>query len=98
MTVERDPFVGPWFDSKTAAAYIPCKTLKGFYEWCRRHHIVRRANGSVAKADIDRALKAKRRPRRIHPNTLANLRKRHARSVAPPVQPVTRESLEGSSC
>jgi len=71
-------FSGPWFDSRTAAAYIPCKSVKGFYEWCRRHFIVRRSNGSVAKADLDRALKAKRAKRVMAAASLANLRKRKA--------------------
>lgn len=83
-----DPFHGPWFDSKTAAAYIPCKTVRAYYAWRRRHGIVPRANGSVAKADLDRALKGP--PKRYggsarHPNSLANLlrsRKRQGRSVS----------------
>lgn len=67
-------FNRPWFNSRTAAAYVPCKSVKAFYEWCRRHFIVRRSNGSVAKADLDRALKAKRPRRVMNPNSLANLR------------------------
>ena len=74
----KDPFAGPWFDAKTAAAYVPCKTVKAWYAWRRRHGIVARANGSVAKADLDRILR-RRKPRRImHAASLANLHKRMA--------------------
>lgn len=76
-----DRFRGPWFDAKTAAAYT-CKTMKGWYVWRIRHGIVARANGSVAKADIDRELKKLRRPYggggARNPNSLANLHKRSA--------------------
>lgn len=75
MTEPRDPFAGPWFDARTAAAYIPCKSLKAWYAWRRRHGIIARNNGSVSKADLDRELK-RRKPRRVmHPASLANLRK-----------------------
>lgn len=71
-----DPFAGPWFDAKTAAAYIPCKTVKAWYAWRRRHGIIARANGSVAKADLDRVLR-RRKPRRVmHAASLANLQRR----------------------
>ncbi len=73
---EPDPFAGlVWLTSREAQAYVRCKTLKGFYEWVRRHHIVRRANGTIAKADLERALKIKR-IRRMHPESLKNLRRR----------------------
>lgn len=71
-------FRGPWFTSRQAAAYIPCKSLKGWYEWRRRHGIVARSNGTVAKADLDRILNARRRPRRMASASLANLQKRWA--------------------
>lgn len=67
---------GPWFTCKQAAAYIPCKTVKAFYEWRKRHGLIARANGTVAKADIDRILR-RRKPRRLmHPRSLANLQRR----------------------
>lgn len=76
VVTHNDPFKGPWFTSKTAAAYLCCPTVKAFYEWRRRHGIVTRNNGTVAKADLDRALRIQRRPHRIHPNSLRNLRLR----------------------
>lgn len=73
-----DRFAGPWFDARTAAAYIPCRTVKAWYAWRRRHGIIARANGSVAKADLDRVLR-RRKPRRVmHPASLANLHHRIA--------------------
>lgn len=74
----RDQFAGPWFDAKTAAAYIPCKSVKAFYEWRRRHGIIPRNNGSVAKADLDRALRVRKARRVMAAASLANLHKRHA--------------------
>lgn len=74
MIPARDPFAGPWFDAKTAAAYVCCKSVKGWYSWRYRHGIIARTNGTVAKADLDRVLR-RRKPRRVmHPNSLANLR------------------------
>lgn len=82
-------FRGPWFDTLTAAAYIPCldrrtrrPSRRAFYEWRRRHGIIARRNGSVAKADLDRVLNRHRRAgaggRGHHVNSLRNLRKRSA--------------------
>jgi len=69
-------FRGPWFSAKEAAAYVPCKTMAAWYVWRRRHGILARANGSVAKADLDRVLN-KKKPRRVMAQaSLDNLRKR----------------------
>jgi hypothetical protein len=71
-----DPFRGPWFDAKTATAYVCCKNVRAWYAWRKRHGIITRANGSVSKADLDRILR-RRKPRRVmHPASLENLRKR----------------------
>lgn len=76
MIAGRDPFAGPWFDAKTAQCYVPCKSIKAWHAWKRRHGIITRNNGSVSKADLDRELK-RRKPRRVmHPASLANLQKR----------------------
>lgn len=69
-------FRGPWFSSREAAAYIPCKSLNAFYQWCHRWGVKRRANGSVHKADLDRVLNRRRARRQMAPASLANLRKR----------------------
>lgn len=66
----------PFFSSRTAAAYVCSKSLRGFYEWCRRHGIIRRANGSIAKVELDRVLRRKRAKRVMAATSLANLRKR----------------------
>jgi hypothetical protein len=79
-------FRGPWFSAREAAAYIPCKNVKAWYEWRRRHGIVPRANGSVAKADLDRALRVPGGRRgggsTRNPNSIANLAKSPRRQAA----------------
>lgn len=66
-----------WLTAAEAAAYVPCKSVKGWYEWRKRHGIVRLANGKVLRADIDRALDPKhRRVWKMAAASLANLRKR----------------------
>jgi transcriptional regulator with XRE-family HTH domain len=69
-------FKGPWFTAAEARAYVCCKTMAAWYVWRNRHGIVPRSNGSVAKADLDHALKF-RRKRRIAKATLNNLRHAH---------------------
>lgn len=73
-------FRGPWFDSKTATAYVGNKNVHAFYCWCERHFIVPRACGVAryAKADLDRAMKARKKPR-VHANSIANLQTRWSR-------------------
>jgi hypothetical protein len=73
-----DDFRGPWLTSRQAQAFVCSKTLKAFYAWRQRHGIVPRSNGTVLKADLDRALQPPRRRRRMHPNSIANLRQRRA--------------------
>ena len=86
---DADRFAGPWFDAKTAALYIPCKTVKAWYQWRDRHGIVTRANGSVAKADLDRALRVKKPTKRgLHPNSQRNLLKSTTRRAAAPTADV----------
>jgi hypothetical protein len=74
-------FKGPWFTSREAQAYVCCKTLGSWYVWRKRHGIVRRSNGTVAKADLDRALRYRKKPRVMAPASLANLRN-HREDVA----------------
>ena len=89
----RDEFAGPWFNSRTAARYVCCKTVKSFYMWRRRHGIIPRNNGSVAKADLDAVLRA-RKPRRVmSPRSLANLSHAAESAGVRPVNPF--KTLEG---
>jgi hypothetical protein len=70
--------VGLWLSTHDVQAVVPCKTLKGAYEWIRRHGIVRRRdNGLVSRRDVEAAkLKLASRPRRIvAAASLSNLRK-----------------------
>lgn len=69
-----DDLRGPWLNSRAAQRWVGCKTLKGWYAWRRRHHIVPRANGTVAKRDLDREL-AKKRTHRMAAASLRNLRR-----------------------
>jgi len=69
-------FRGPFFSTKVAAAYVGNKSIKAFYVWANSHGIVRRNNGTIVKADLDRVLRRKRKRRTMHPASLLNLRKR----------------------
>lgn len=72
---------GIWLRSDEAQRYVGCRTIKGWYEWRRRHGIVARNNGTVSRLDLDQALRVPRR-RRMNPASLANLRRPHARQYA----------------
>jgi len=69
-----------WLSAEAARAYVGCRTIKGWYEWRRRHGIVTRANRTVNRLDLDRALLPRAKaPRRGggaagHPHSLDNLR------------------------
>lgn len=69
-------FSTPFFDSRTACAYVCCRSVKAFYMWCKRHGITRRSNGSIAKVELDRELRRKRKTRVMSAVSLANLRTR----------------------
>lgn len=72
---EEFAFKGPWFTAREAAAYVRCKSVGAWYQWRKRHGIVRTTMGTVAKADLDRALLPRRRVRkRMTAVQLANLR------------------------
>lgn len=76
-----DLFAGPWLTAAESAAYVRCKTVKAYYEWAKRRCLVPRHKGRCLlfdKKDLDRALKAKPPVRRIHPNSLLNLRRKTA--------------------
>lgn len=80
---DRPEHVGLWLTSRQAAAYVGNASVKAFYQWRDRHGIVARANGTVARRDLDRALDPRLKRRRVmHPASLANLQrgaKRHGR-------------------
>jgi hypothetical protein len=94
------PAFSVWLNSRQAAAYVPCPTLNAWYMWRNRHGIVPRANGSVAKADIDRALSLRNKKRkRVSPKSIANLRRRHADPldwIDPSLTPATAPVVGGS--
>lgn len=80
---QDDPWQRPWLTMRQAAIYVGNRSLKAFYIWRKRHGIVCRANGTVARRDLDRALDPRLKRRRVmHPASLANLQrgaKRHGR-------------------
>lgn len=57
---------GPWLSFLEAAAYVRClhrcgcPSAKAFYNWRLRHDVIAQGN-VVAKADLDRAIRAKAR-------------------------------------
>jgi hypothetical protein len=65
-----------YLTSRQAMRFIPCKSLKAVTEWIRRHRVIRCADGTICRRDIERVKRQPKRPHRIHPNSLANLRKR----------------------
>lgn len=75
---ERPEDFGVWLTSRACLRYIPCPTLNAFYQWCHRYGIVRRANGTVLRRDLDRVLNRKKKRRVMSPASLANLRRRSA--------------------
>lgn len=63
-----------WMDSREARVYVGCKSMKGWCAWRKRYAVVPRADGRVAKLDLDRVRKLQRaKKRHMHPNSLANL-------------------------
>jgi hypothetical protein len=72
---QRDEHFGIWLRSDQAQRYVGCRSIKGWYEWRKRHGIVARSNGTVSRLDLDQAL---RRPRKstVRAASLANLRRR----------------------
>lgn len=64
-----------------AAAYVGCKSVKAFYAWRKRRFIA--SKKIYTRVELDLAMKADerrreraRRTRRMHPASLANLRRR----------------------
>lgn len=67
---------GPWLTPHEGQLYVGCKSIKSFWQWRRRHGIIARSNGTVAKRDLDRALRVPRKRHTPSPASLANLSKR----------------------
>ena len=71
---QRDEHFGIWLRSDEAQRYVGCRSIKGWYEWRRRHGIVARGNGTVSRLDLDQALRRPRKSSVMHPASLSNLR------------------------
>lgn len=71
---------GAWLTTAEACAFLNLKSVKGTFEWIKRHGIIRRGDKRIARFDLERELKrmarAPRTRRGRHPHSLANLRKR----------------------
>jgi len=63
-----------WLNSKQAAQYVGCRSIKSFYSWRQRHRIVVLNNGTVSRRDLDRALIVPRKRRAMSQKSLRNLR------------------------
>lgn len=69
---------GPWLTPHEGQAYVGSASIKAFWQWRKKHGIIARSNGHIAKRDLDRALRMKKPTRRgLHANSRANLVKRH---------------------
>lgn len=75
--IDDSPYQGPWLTAKAAAAYVGSQSLNAYHVWARRHGIVKRDNGTVARVDLDRALapKHRRRAASIARASIANLKR-----------------------
>lgn len=67
-------FSAPFFDSRTAQAYVGNKSRNAWYVWRKAHGIVAFRNGKVSKRDLERALTEPRAARRMAQASLDNLR------------------------
>lgn len=69
-----------WLSSRDAMARVGNKTLKGWYEWRKRHGVATDGMGRVLLRDLEQALLVRRQPGRpsgparvMAPSSLANL-------------------------
>jgi hypothetical protein len=76
MTAPEVEAFGVWLSMRDLMRFLPARSVDAARQWVRRHGVVRRGNGSVARRDVERALaRQARKPRRVmHPNSLKNLR------------------------
>lgn len=79
-TPEANAAFGQWLTTAEARAFLNLKSVKGTFEWIKRHGIIRRGDKRISRFDLERELKrmarAPRTRRGRHPHSLANLRKR----------------------
>lgn len=74
VTTQPPEQFGAWLSGVEAQRYLGLRSIKGWYAWRKRYAIVPRADGRVAKGDLDRVRRVQRTTkRRMHPNSLANL-------------------------
>lgn len=64
-----------WLTAAAAAVYVGCKSTRAFYTWRRAKGLVPNGRGFYARRDLDRALAVPRKRHRMHPASLANLKR-----------------------
>lgn len=76
---------GAWLTPWEAMHFLTRPTIDALTRWVTRHGIIRRGDGAVAKADLQRELdRMRRHPRRgRHPHSQANLRRGHIGTARP---------------
>lgn len=70
---------GVWLTTTDLVDFLPCASPEAGRQWCKRHGIIRRGNGTVLRRDIEEELARMARARHqtkrgTHPNSLKNLR------------------------
>ena len=68
---------GVWLTTREVMHFVPCASVHAARQWVRSHGLIRRANGTVARRDVEAVL-ARPSRRGRHPHTLANLTHRRA--------------------
>jgi len=93
----REEF-GVWLTSREAMRFTHRRSLKGWYEFKRKHGIVGTAAGLVSRRDCERAMLTPRKPGSgRHAASLENLRLRHKRNTTPVVASVSASAEEVSA-
>lgn len=72
-----------WLTASEASRYVGCRTVRAFYDWRKRHGLIPNGRGQFARRDLDKARAVPRKRHVMSPNSLINLRRRHASQDAP---------------
>jgi len=89
---------GVWLTNEEGRIYTGRRTMKGWYEFKRKHGIVSTSAGFVLKRDCDKAMRVPRKPGSgRNPVSLENLRLRHGKNTTPVVASVSASAEEASA-
>ena len=90
----REEF-GVWLTSREAMRFTHRRSLKGWYEFKRKHGIVATSAGLVSRRDCERAMLTPRKPGSgRNAASLNNLRLRHGKHTTPVVASVSASIAE----